>query len=72
MKRIIALYFRFSLLDVSFNIFINEEKITLEHLNSLVEKTQFLWNINNLKDPYISEKLTNFCWRLNQFKWTIV
>ena len=60
LKRIIALYFRFSLLDDSFNIFINEEKITLDHLNSLAEKTQFLWNINNLADPYISEKLTNF------------
>ena len=55
-----ALYFRFSLLDDSFNIFINEEKITLDHLDNLAEKTQFLWNINNLNDPYISEKLTNF------------
>ena len=60
LKKIMALYFRFSLLDDSFNIFINEEKITLDHLDSLAEKTQFLWNINNLEDPYISEKLTNF------------
>ena len=60
LKRIIALYFRFSLLDDSFNIFINEEKITLDYLDSLAEKTQFLWNINNLEDPYIREKLTDF------------
>ena len=55
-----ALYFRFSLLDNSFNISINEEKITLDHLDKLAQKTQFLWNINDLNDPYISEKLTNF------------
>ena len=60
LKRIMALYFRFSLLDDSFNIFINEEKITLDHLERLAQKTQFLWNINNLNDPYISEKLTDF------------
>ena len=59
-KKIMALYFRFSLLDDSFNIFINEERITLDHLDSLAQKTQFLWNINNLNDPYISEKLTGF------------
>ena len=60
LKRIMALYFRFSLLDDSFNIFINEGKITLDNLDSLAQKTQFLWNINKLDDPYISEKLTDF------------
>ena len=59
LKKITALYFRFSLLDNSFNIFIDDEKITLDHLDDLAQKTQFLWNINNLTDPYISEKLTN-------------
>lgn len=58
LKKIIALYFRFSLLDDSFNIFLDDEKITLDHLKDLAEKTQFLWNINNLNDPYINEKLT--------------
>lgn len=57
-KKIVALYFRFSLLDKDFNIFIDEEKITYKHLKDLAEKTQFLWNINNLDDPYIQE-LTN-------------
>jgi len=59
LKKITALYFRFSLLDESFNIHINGEKITLDHLNELAQKTQFLWNINELDDPYISQKLTN-------------
>jgi hypothetical protein len=59
LKKITALYFRFSLLDDSFNIYINDEKIMLDHLDALAQKTQFLWNINDLDDPYISQKLTN-------------
>jgi len=58
LKKIIALYFRFSLLDNSFNIFIDDEKVTLDDLNDLAEKTEFLWRINDLNDPYIKEKLT--------------
>ncbi|MEJ7822869.1 MAG: ATP-binding protein [Chitinophagaceae bacterium] len=57
LKKIIALYFRFSLIDNSFNIFIDDKKITTEDLNALAEKTEFLWNINNLKDPYIDNQL---------------
>ena len=57
--KIIALYFRFSLLDNSFNIHINDKKITLDQLDKLAGDTQFLWNINNLSDPYISERLKN-------------
>jgi len=59
LKKITALYFRFSLLDDSFNTYINDEKITLDHLDDLAQKTQFLWNINNLEDPYIEQKLIN-------------
>jgi len=59
LKKIVALYFRFSLLDKSFNLFVNDEQITLEHLKDLAQKTEFLWNINNLNDPYINEKLVN-------------
>ncbi|RJP17118.1 MAG: DNA mismatch repair protein [Candidatus Abyssobacteria bacterium SURF_5] len=58
LKKIIALYFRFSLLDDSFNVFIDDEKITLDDLNDLAEKTEFLWRINDLDDPYINDKLT--------------
>ena len=59
LKKSIALYFRFSLLDDSFNIFLGddvgkEEKITLDCLDDLATKTEFLWIINNLQDPYIN------------------
>ena len=58
LKEIIALYFRFSLHDDSFNIFINDEKITLDHLAVLAEKTDFAWKINEYEDPYVDQKLT--------------
>ena len=58
LRKTVALYFRFSLLDPSFNIYINDQKVTLDDLNDLAQRTQFLWNINNLDDPYIKEKLT--------------
>jgi len=59
LRKLIALYFRFSLIDNSFNIFLDDEKITLEQLKDLAKETQFLWNINNLNDPYINEYLKN-------------
>lgn len=59
LRRTIALYFRFSLIDKSFNIFVEDKKITLDDLNKLAEKTEFLWRINEISDPYIDDKLIN-------------
>lgn len=59
LKQVTALYFRFSLYDDSFNIFINDEKITVDHLKNLAERTSFVWRVNNLEDPYIDQKLKN-------------
>ncbi|MFH1224235.1 MAG: ATP-binding protein [Candidatus Diapherotrites archaeon] len=59
LRKVIALYFRFSLIDDSFKIFLNDEEISLDDLKVLAEKTQFLWNINTFKDEYIDEKLKN-------------
>jgi len=59
LKKIVALYFRFSLIDKQFNIFIDGEKITYKHLSELADKTEFIWNINNLNDPFIHGELTN-------------
>lgn len=53
--KLVALYFRFSLKDPSFNIYINEKLITIEELNSIKEKTQFVWILNSADDPYINE-----------------
>ena len=56
-RKLIALYFRFSLLDNSFNIILNGEEIKLEELSELIGNTQLLWKINNPVDPYVSDFL---------------
>lgn len=54
LKKTVALYFRFSLVDATFNIYINKVKVTYKDLNELAKKTQFLWVINDIKDPYVN------------------
>ncbi|MEW6404409.1 MAG: DNA mismatch repair protein, partial [Chloroflexota bacterium] len=53
LKELIALYFRFSLLDEKFNIWLDNEKITYQNLVELASKTQFLWYINKMNDPFL-------------------
>lgn len=53
-KKAIALYFRFSLIDPNFNIYVNEELICEDLLSEFAENTQFLWEINGIKDPFIN------------------
>ena len=54
-KKSVALYFRFSLLDKNFNIFVNNEKIDEKMLGELAEGTQFLWKIDDIEDPFIKQ-----------------
>ena len=56
-RKILALYFRFSLIDKSFKIFVNDKPITFNDLNGLARRTEFLWIINDLNDPYTTKKL---------------
>lgn len=58
-KKSIALYFRFSLLDEKFNIFVNDEKIDERMLDELAKDTQFLWQINYIDDPFIKQLSLN-------------
>lgn len=60
LAKIIALYFRFSLLDPTFNIFLNDERVTHKHLKDLADKTEFLWTIGGHSDPYTDELETEF------------
>lgn len=53
-KKAIALYFRFSLIDSDFKIFVNNEQITEELLSEFADNTQFIWTINGIKDPFVS------------------
>lgn len=56
----IALYFRFSLIDNDFNIFLNGEKVTIEDLERLSRSTEFIWVINNLEDQYLDSLREDF------------
>lgn len=49
----IALYFRFSLIDSSFNIYLNDQKISVADLQDLVNKTEYLWKIGTYDDALI-------------------
>ena len=51
--RTIALYFRFSLVDPTFNIFLDGELITHKQLEELAAKTEFVWKIGHSSDPYL-------------------
>ena len=46
-RKSIALYFRFSLVDESFKIYVNDNEINLGDVKDLTDKTQFVWSINN-------------------------
>lgn len=57
-RKLVALYFRFSLIDSEFTIYLNDEPITLKELEDISNRTQFVWQINSLEDPYLKENLS--------------
>ena len=58
LKKIIALDFRFSLIDQTFSIHLNGELIDLDALNDLASATQFVWQLNEIRDEYLSKKIS--------------
>ena len=66
LKKMIALYFRFSLMDKSFNIFLNDEKITTSCLDDLAMRTEYLWVINGINDPYVTHLKSIFTAERNE------
>ncbi len=57
-RKLIALFFRFSLIDSTFSIILNDDPITLNELNDLAQSTQFVWQINSIDDPYLKDKIS--------------
>ncbi|MDA8055046.1 MAG: hypothetical protein M0Z77_05270 [Thermoplasmatales archaeon] len=55
LKKTLALYFRFSLIDDRFKIFLNDEQVSVDDLSGLAKSTEFLWQINNFHDPFANE-----------------
>lgn len=68
LKKTIALYFRFSLLDSDFKIWINDELVSHECLDDLADRTEFLWKINDSPDPYIDYVEGKFTEEHNEVK----
>ena len=68
LRKVIALYFRFSLIDDSFQIFLDNSKITYRDLDDLAKKTEFLWKIDNLDDPYVKALEKGFTSERNESK----
>jgi hypothetical protein len=52
-KKLLAMSFKFSLLDEAFNIHINGDQVTIGDLKDLMDATEFLWLINGYDDEYI-------------------
>lgn len=52
-RKVVALYFKFSIHDPTFRIYIDGSEVSHEDLSSLAEKTQFLWCTDDFDDPYI-------------------
>lgn len=56
LRKIIALYFRFSTIDDNFKIFVNGKPILNNDLSDLLNKTQFVWEINDISnDKYLQK-----------------
>lgn len=54
LTKVIALYFKFSLVDSNFKIYINDKAIDDDCLADLAKETQFVWNINEYRDTFLS------------------
>lgn len=53
-KKMLALSFRFTLIDKDFSIYVNDEDVSIRDLKDLVQKTEFLWDINDCQDDFIA------------------
>lgn len=54
-RKQVAYFFRFSILDPTFNISINNNPITLDELNDVTQSTQFVWSINETNDALLTK-----------------
>lgn len=52
-RKLIALHFKFSLIDSSFSIHVNKELVTEKDLFELADNTEFIWRSEGFKDPFL-------------------
>lgn len=53
LKKMLALSFKFSVVDPEFNIFVNGDKVDVGDLGDLSSATEFLWKINSYNDEFV-------------------
>lgn len=53
-KKILAMSFKFSLLDENFRIYVNGQEVTIDDLKDLSRNTQFVWVVNGYEDDYVA------------------
>lgn len=56
-KKMLALSFKFSVIDETFNIYVNGDRVSEADLKDLSDATEFLWLVNGYKDNFL-ETLT--------------
>lgn len=52
--KLVALHFRFSLIDKEFSIYINGELVTADALSDLAATTEFIWTTDDFNDPFLN------------------
>jgi len=58
LKKLLAMSFKFSLIDKEFSIHVNGETVSITDLKDMMDSTEFLWSVNGYSDEYVS-KLPN-------------
>ena len=53
LRKLLAMSFRFTLLDSRFSIYVNDQRVTVEDLADLSKSTEFVWLVNDHLDDYI-------------------
>lgn len=51
-RKMIALSFKFSLIDKDFSIFVNGEEVTLKDIQDVLDSTEFLWVVNDTDNDF--------------------
>lgn len=52
-RKLVALHFRFSLIDKEFSIYIDGELVTADALSDLAATTEFIWKTDGFNDPFL-------------------
>lgn len=59
LKKLLALFFRFSLIDDNFNIYVNGDRVSLDDLSDLIQQTEFAWVLNRYDDEFMGAMRSN-------------